>query len=337
MLPAGQKMLKYQPCGKPRLLVVINDRLSDKKRNMKKMKFIVTTMALCTLIAHHSYAQGCSDAGFCTINSFKPNSNDSKKNLKNQFKAGAFFGNADYSISAYGTYLEYNRQLNEKFAIDAKLTTLAQNGNGISTFGLSDIFVNTSYKASEKVKFTLGVKLPLSQANKTSNNLPLPMDYQPGLGTVDLIFGMGYEMNKIQFVAAIQQPLTQNDNRFMATQYPVNSKLRTFQSTNKFVRSGDVLLRVSYPVNITPKLKFTPGILPIYHLANDKYTDEFNVQKEITGSQGITLNGNAYLDYEINSKSIIQLNMGIPFIVRDSRPDGLTRSFIASLEYRIKF
>jgi hypothetical protein len=29
--------------------------------------------------------------------------------------------------------------------------------------------------------------------------------------------------------------------------------------------------------------------------------------------------------------------VGMPFIVRESRPDGLTRSFIANLEYRIKF
>ena len=67
------------------------------------------------------------------------------------------------------------------------------------------------------------------------------------------------------------------------------------------------------------------------------FPDEFNDKKEIIGSQGLTLNGNAYLDYEINSKNIIQLNLGIPFIVRDIRPDGLTRSFIANIEYRIKF
>ena len=68
-----------------------------------------------------------------------------------------------------------------------------------------------------------------------------------------LIFGIGYEIKKIQFIAAIQQPLTQNSNQFIATSYPIDSKLRTFQSTNKFQRSGDILLRVSYPINITSK------------------------------------------------------------------------------------
>ena len=304
---------------------------------MTKFKFILIATILFAIGASYSYGQGCSDAGFCTINSFKPNSADRTEVLNNQLKIGAFYGKADNSISVYGNYLEYNRQLSKKFGLDAKLTTIAQNGNGISTFGLSDIFVNANYKASEKAILTLGAKLPLSNASKTYDNLPLPMDYQSSLGTFDLIFGIGYEIKKIQFVAAIQQPLTQNDNQFIATNYPINSELRTFQSTNKFERSGDVLLRVSYPININSKLKFTPSILPIYHLANDKYMDEFNVKQEIKGLQGLTLNGNTYIDYEINSKNIIQLNLGMPFIVRDSRPDGLTRNFIANIEYRVKF
>lgn len=304
---------------------------------MKKIKLILIATILLTIGANYTYGQGCSDAGFCTINSFKPNNTDSTKVLNNQFKFGAFYGKADNSISVYGNYLEYNRQLSKKFGLDTKLTTIDQNGNRISTFGLSDFFVNANFKVSEKVKLTLGTKIPLSNANKTYNNLPLPMDYQASLGTLDLIFGIGYDIKKIQVVAAIQQPLTQNNNQFIATSYPVDSKLNSFQSTNKFERSGDVLLRVSYPINITSKLKLTPSILPIYHLTNDKYTDEFNVKKEIIGSQGLTLNGNTYIDYEINNKNIIQLNVGMPFIVRDIRPDGLTRSFIANLEYRIKF
>jgi len=304
---------------------------------MTKFKFILIVTILFAIGASYSFGQGCSDAGFCTMNSFKPNNTDSTEVLNNQFKIGVFYGKADNSISVFGNYLEYNRQLSKKFGLDAKLTTIAQDGNGISAFGLSDIFLNANYKVNEKVKLTLGAKIPLSDASNTRNNLPLPMDYQASLGTFDLIFGIGYEINKIQVVAAIQQPLTQNKNQFTSTNYPINSELRTFQSTNNFERSGDVLLRVSYPIIINSKFKLTPSILPIYHLSNDKYTDEFNIKQEIKGSQGLTLNGNVYLDYEINSKNIIQLNLGMPFIVRESRPDGLTRSFIANLEYRIKF
>jgi hypothetical protein len=304
---------------------------------MIKFSFNLMAVTFFTLWTSFTYGQGCSDAGFCTINSFKPNTTDSSRVADNQLKTGAFFGLADNSISVYGNYLEYYRQISGKLGLDVKLTSLGQQGNGISTFGLSDIFVNANYKLSERFKLTVGTKIPLSQANKKVNNLALPMDYQASLGTTDLVFGLGFEIKKMQLVAAVQQPLTQNNNAFLSADYPVNSELSKFQSTQQFGRSGDILLRVSYPLNISHKLTLTPSILPIYHLTNDKFTDEFNEIKEIQGSQGLTLNGNAYLDYELNSKSIIQLNVGVPFIVRDSRPDGLTRSFIANLEYRVKF
>lgn len=305
----------------------------SKNQIIAKWKYILAGSLLC-LLSYYTYGQGCSDAGFCTINSFKPNGGEP---IKNQFKIGAFVGKGDNAISVYGNYVEYNRQLSKNFGLDAKLTTLAQSGNGISTFGISDFFLNSNYQASDKVKFTLGAKIPLSNANKTSSQVPLPMDYQASLGTFDVIFGIGYDLKKIQLVAAIQQPVSQNENQFISTNFPANSMLRSFQTTNKYQRSGDVLLRISYPIQVSSKLKFTASALPIYHLANDKYSDELNVVKEIKGSKGLTLNGNVYFDYEVNSKNFLQLNLGAPFIVRDARPDGLTRSFIANIEYRIKF
>ncbi|REC74056.1 hypothetical protein DRF60_18450 [Chryseobacterium elymi] len=304
---------------------------------MKPFKISLGTAFLLFLQSNYLFAQGCSDAGFCTVNSFQPNNNDSVKTYRNQIKTGIFFGKAYNSISVFGNYVEYNRQIGDKFGIDAKLTTLAQNGNNISTFGLSDLFLNANYKAGNSLKFTLGAKIPLSDAGNSNNNLPLPMDYQSSLGTFDLILGIGYEIKKIQLVAALQQPLTHNDNQFLASQYPASSELRGFLSTNKFQRSGDVLLRVSYPLMINSKIRLTPSILPIYHLKNDRFTNQNNVEQEIKNSEGLTLNGNVYLDYEINRRNGIQLNMGVPFLVRKSRPDGLTRSFIANVEYRIKF
>ena len=56
----------------------------------------------------------------------------------------------------------------------------------------------------------------------------------------------------------------------------------------------------------------------------------------IDSTAGI-VTGNVYFDYEINPKNAIQINIGTPFVVREARPDGLTRSFIANLEYKIIF
>ena len=283
-----------------------------------------------------SFAQGCSDAGFCTISSLKPSENDSIHAKMNQLKVGSFFGSADNSILVYGGYLEYNRQLNGKFGADIKLSSLAQNGNDISVFGLSDLFVNVNYAPTPSLSLTLGTKIPLSGADRTRDGLPLPMDYQSSLGTFDLIFGIGYQIKKFQLVAAIQQPFTQNKNAFSHLLYPENSPLNAFQSTNQFERSGDVLLRFSYPIEVLKNVVLTPSLLPIYHLSEDRYFDGF-AMREIEGSQGLTLNGNLYIDWSLDEKSSLQLNAGMPFLFREARPDGLTRSFIATLEYKIKF
>lgn len=304
-------------------------------RNIFKISLCL--LGFCTSV---SYGQGCSDAGFCTINSFKPQSTDSAEanvEFNNQVKIGFSFGNADRDIAVLGTALEYNRILSDKFALDVKLTALLQTGNGISVFGLSDLYLNTNYNINKNAKFTIGLKIPLTNGNRKIDGIALPMDYQASLGTLDFIVGFGYQIKKLQLVAAFQQPLTQNQNAFLAGDYPITSELSAFQSTNKFKRSGDVLLRVSYPINLGKKFKITPSILPIYHLTKDRYFDRFANEIIIPNSEGLTLNGNVYFDLTLNEKNALQLNAGMPFVVRASRPDGLTRSFIINLEYRAKF
>jgi hypothetical protein len=311
-----------------------------KNQHMTTISKRITTLTFiiyCCINPIFVKGQGCSDAGFCSIGSLKPHETDSASNRKNQIKTGVFYGQASNSIAVYGNYLEYQHKLSGFFSIDLKLSSIAQNGNNISTFGISDALVNISYKPNEKLLFSGGLKVPFDDANKKLNGLSLPMDYQSSLGTIDLIFGIGYSFRRLQLVAGLQQPISQNNNQFISSKYPEESKLRKFQTTNKFERSGDVLLRASYPVRLSNKLKLTPSVLPIYHLANDRFKDEFEKSQEIKGSQGLTLNGNLFIDYDFKKYNTIQFNVGMPFIIREARPDGLSRSFIATLEYRIKF
>ena len=59
---------------------------------MKKSNLIFQCLML--FFTSFVFGQGCSDAGFCTISSFKPNSNDSIISYKNQLKTGAFKSSA---------------------------------------------------------------------------------------------------------------------------------------------------------------------------------------------------------------------------------------------------
>jgi hypothetical protein len=296
--------------------------------------FILSVFILSGLIAK---SQGCSDAGLCTIHSFKPSGGKSDSSVsKNQFRIGISGGSADYDILVSGVLLEYSRQINRSFSVDSKIGLLSQSGNKINTAGFSDLFFNINYNTSKKIKLILGVKIPLSDANKQKNGLALPMDYQSSLGTVDLIVGVGYTLEKWKFNFGWQQPITQNNNTFLAENYPATSALSKFQSTNNYHRNGDILLRVSYTVKLSEKWTLTPGILPIYHLSNDEFTN-INGKQIIHGSSGLTLNANAYLNYTLNKKNALEFNLGSPLVVRDSRPDGLTRSFVAAIQYQLSF
>lgn len=302
---------------------------------MRKVIFYSLTASI--LFCETIFSQGCSDAGFCTINNVKPvNFWERSEPVKNQIKAGFFFGTGDNNVNVWGNYLEYNRQISDAISFDTRVTSIAQNGNGIHSLGLSDILLSGNYKVNEKLSITLGTKIPLSDGNKKQEGLSLPMDYQSSLGTLDAIMALSYQINKLHFVFAWQQPILQNKNKFLA-ENQTNEILKKLQSTQNYQRGGDILLRASYPVTITDKISLTPSILPIYHLTNDQFTDISGSKKHIEGSKGLTVNGNIYLDYQINTKNSLQLNAGMPFIARKSRPDGLTRHFIVNLEYRVRF
>lgn len=293
--------------------------------------------AVLIIIAPWVQGQGCSDAGFCTVNSFKPNDMDANVEYNNELKLGISYGKADHSINILANYLEFRRQVNDKLGINTKLTTINQSGNGVSSFGFSDLFLSADYLLGANATITLGTKIPLSDGGKTKNNLPLPMDYQSSLGTFDLILGFGYVIKKFQLVLALQQPLTQNNNSFLSEIYQDDSELSKFQSTNNYKRSGDVLLRISYPIQLGNAFRLSLSMLPVYHLKNDRFTNINGIEQDIEGSAGLTLNANAFIDYQLNPANALQLNFGMPFITRDARPDGLTRHFIATLQYRIKF
>ncbi|MGL4630199.1 MAG: hypothetical protein ACRCVT_03255 [Leadbetterella sp.] len=302
-----------------------------------KHPFPLIILFLTVITTHFCYGQGCSDAGFCTVNGIKPSQGSRESKTSNEIKVGAFSGLADNNIMVNGAYLNYYRKVNQRLGLDFKITSLGQNGNDISVFGLSDVFINTNYKIKQNLSITVGTKIPLSDGNNTLEGKPLPMDYQPSLGTIDLTLGLGYQIKKLHIVAAIQQPITQNKNQFTPKNVPPYEILTSIISTKQFIRSGDILNRLSYPIINGNKFRITPSILSIYHISTDKYYDELNVKREIEGSNGLTVNGTLFLDYRINTNNTLQLNVGMPFLIREARPDGLTRGFVANLEYKIEF
>jgi hypothetical protein len=315
-------------------------KVFSNKNDMKDLKKKTLLFLICITISTPLSllnAQGCSDAGLCTIDAFKPDAGSTAQLTKNKLGLGFSVGAADYNISAYSGYLGYKRFLGQRISIDAKLTFLAQNGNDISVGGPGDIFTNINYQLSQAFSLTAGVKIPLSKADRELDGLPLPMDYQSSLGTFDLLAGIRYNSQKWQMALAVQIPLAQNENHFFPGLYDPLSPLFGIQATNEFERQADILFHISRAFDLSDKLTLTPGLLPIYHLSEDHFTDIDGVKQSIDGSEGMTLNATIYFDYKIGDSGSLEFNLGFPLVVRDVRPDGLTRSFVFGVGYNYTF
>lgn len=308
-----------------------------------KIKFLVFLSLVYTIFNTQLHAQGCSDAGFCTIGKMNQHSNESASFKKQKLSLILSNGIGDENVYVFTPGIQYDNILNQHWAIQAKFTGNYADGNLGNATGLGDLFLSATYTL-KKIKnwetaFLLGTKLPLNNGDIKTGSKPLPMQYQSSLGTIDLLAGITVSNNKWLFASAIQQPLSGSNNNTFLPVYWNTAAANKYSPTNTFKRKGDVLLRSGYNLITKNKVNFTVGLLGIYHLGDDIYIDRNISNKPIslTGSKGLTLNGTAAIRYKVNDKFSIGLSGGAPFIVRDIRPDGLTRKFVVSPEIIFNF
>lgn len=303
-------------------------------------KAIASVIVIAFAIA--AKAQGCSDAGFCSVGNLSHSPAPGKQPSKHYLKFTLPAGVGDDDVFVFAPGLEYGYAL-ERWQFSGKVTGNYASGNLGNATGPGDVFLSATYQlpATRKwqTSFTLGAKLPLNQGNLKADGLSLPMQYQSSLGTVDLIAGIAVSSGKWRAAAGLQQPLTGiNRNNFLP-QYWQNGKANAYPPTNDLDRKGDVLLRISYRVLQSKKLSFDGGLLGIYHLGEDTYIDA-NVSNRaipIKGSQGLTLNATGSVELMLNQRWSVGLMGGVPLVVRDVRPDGLTRSFVIAPQLIYQF
>lgn len=298
--------------------------------------FKIAFLMLLSLGLHETTAQGCSDAGFCSVgNPFKT----TNTTVKNQLEIGGVYGLGEEDVTVFTPYLSYTRSFSDQFAVSGKFTSNLANGSFGTLTNVGDIFVTGNYKFNPesnhwKWSGTLGIKIPLTAANDKINNVSLPMPYQSSLGTFDIISGVDVNIGKLDFNAAVQIPLNDNKNSYLAALAPTDK----FDSTNLFHRKSDVLLRSAYTFLLADdKLTLRPNVLFIYHLGNDSYENQFGNRVMINNSEGLTINGNLIANYKLGDNSSIETSLATPFVVRQVRPDGLTRAFTIGLSFKQGF
>ncbi len=303
---------------------------------MKKALLIFASISISTL----SIAQGCSDAGFCTLGNLNPLH---QKQGKQKLTIGITNGIGDEGVYVLTPSIKYDYKINNSWEIQARITANNASGKLGSAFGLGDLFLNATHTLTSaskwKTSVLIGTKLPLNNSNLLANGKSLPMQYQSSLGTVDAIAGISTTNNKWLLATAVQLPLTHhNGNTFLPLAFGSADALK-FPPSNSFNRKADVLLRANYEISSNKKSTLNVGLLGIYHLANDSYKDPFLSANyiDIVDSKGLTLNATIAASFVLSKKVTLGFLAGSPLMVRKVRPDGLTRSFSINTDLIFNF
>lgn len=299
---------------------------------MKKLVFIFIFLFL----YNFSYSQGCSDAGICSIgNGF----NSDEKELKNNIEIATIFGVGEADVTYISPYIAYTRKFNDKFSLSTKITFSSANGNFGTRAAFGDAFLigNYTFKEVKSKQWSVfaGWKIPFTSSNLKINGISLPLDYQSSLGTFDLFLGTNLKYKKWDFNAAVQIPVFNNNKNSYFNEFSASD---VFPTTNLFERKSDALFRTTYTIKTSnSKFTFKPNVLFIYHLGEDTFENQFSKRETIKGSDGLTINGNLISTYNFNKRNTVELSFATPFLVREIRPDGLTRGFVMGLSYKILF
>ncbi|HNP33014.1 MAG TPA: hypothetical protein PKN96_06950 [Flavobacterium sp.] len=282
------------------------------------------------------FSQGCSDAGICSVNhGFQSET----KQFKNTLEFAAIYSLGESDVRYFSPYISYAKRFNERFSFTSKVTLSTADGSFGTRTQLGDAFLigNYTFKENSKKQWSVltGFKFPFTASNLKINGYSLPLDYQSSLGTIDLFLGINLHYKKWDFNSAVQIPIFNLNKNSYFKEYGGTDD---FPSTNLFQRKSDALLRATYSIKtLNKKFAFKPNVLFIYHLGEDSFENIFAQRENINGSDGLTINGNLITSYKIAKQSSLELSLATPFVVRDVRPDGLTRSFVLGLQYQYSF
>lgn len=306
-----------------------------------KSILVLSFVVFCPVIG---LSQGCSDAGFCSVGTLGHQASNTASR-GDEFAVFLTTGSGDQGVFVFTPALQYQTKLSSSTSLQARITGGYASGNLGSVAGPGDVYATAIISPTQKKvrrfrrSVTLGVKIPLNKGDLAVGGESLPMAYQSSLGTVDVITGVTIADERWQFSVALQQPLTGgNGNSFDPSRWG-NPESADYFPSNRLGRKGDVLVRAAHYVSVRSRLRLSGGLLGIYHLSNDDFrgTGTDMSRMELRGSQGLTLNATASLIWLLKPSYSVGFSTGVPLVVRDSRPDGLTRSWVFSPEIRFRF
>lgn len=316
------------------------------------MKKMLAAVLVAILLPYYVQGQGCSDAGFCTAGTLHsdpsnaPTDEQPEGMTEQDYSVGLAYtlGMGEQGTLIQGIQAEANVRVGIA-QFQAKLPFVFASGNLGSHSGIGDLILTASLRAfandAWKVNVNVGLRAGIGGTDAVAaNGLALPMPYQTGLGTYDAIGGVSVNYKKWLFATGVQIPVAQNNKN---TFYPGlwagsadSLDAAPYFASAALVRAGDMLLRLDRQFNVGSKIALSASVLSIFHLQKDKVTLPGGAESRVPNSSGVTLNLAGGFHYAPQPHWRINLLAGFPVLVRENRPDGLTRSLALTtgVEYR---
>lgn len=293
--------------------------------------FISTTLLQQTVLA-----QGCSDAGFCTIGNFNAiHEEEGKQTIaKHEMDISFIYGTHGKNEKFYQPQLNYRCIKKGGAFYELRLPfNIAKNiAANISNSGIGDVTITYNSRI-KKIDYSLGFRISFTNADKNDmkSMFSYPMYLQSGLGTTDVLAVLNYNIGKyISIGTGVQVPVLQyNKNVAILTDTP------PFITGTGYRRKPDALLKLTGHYG-TGKVKLSGGLLSIFHLANDYYTTSPG-KYILQNSRGTTINFNIEMGYALAKNITFDLLFAEPIVTRKNIPDGLARSRIIAPKLTYSF
>jgi len=281
---------------------------------MKNTILVLLSLVIVSGYSSQIIAQ-CSDAGVCSVGHTMGDNNDNILDLNVGYKFGSSSKEDDVKYHSFQLGAIYN--IFEKTSLQLSIPYNVQSGPLGDVNGIGDLLVSVTHNFISDNNSSLDASIGAKFATGEDNAENLPMAYQAGLGSNDILFALNYTYKNIGFGVGYQIAGGRNNNVI------------------KLERGDDLLFRAAYNL-LLDKFTITPQLLFIKRLAKSSILDTSSMTSsesfiEVDNSDQAQLNLLTVVQYQIDKNYSLFVDFAVPFIKREVNVDGLTRSFSASV------
>jgi len=281
--------------------------------------FTLLIIAIITTGFDNNYAQ-CSDGGVCSVGGHSMEQGDkSPLSISVSYNFGASGKEDDVKYHTFRISALYN--VLKTTSVQLLLPYNIQSGPLGNVNGIGDLILSVNQNLFKNDNSTLEASAAVKLATGEVNKENLPMTYQSGLGSNDVIFTLNYSYDQLGVGIGYQLAGIRNKNFI------------------KLKRGDDLLVRASYNF-LLDKFIITPQLLFIKRLGKSNIVDnrvmaaqEYFIDVEKSDQTQVNLL--TQVQYQANSSYSLFADFAIPFIKREVNIDGLTRSFSASVGVKL--